>query len=103
MKLEQGIKYIIKKHHQDLAVNRIASMWTLFFKQGEVNNYSDAIQSDTSQYADFFKFMFLSGVYLAPSQFEVGFISEAHQMKEIDETLDIIDKYFFKAYHLFSK
>lgn len=103
MKMEQGIKYILKKHHQDFAVNRIASMWTFFFKQGEVNNYNDAIQSNTQLYADYFKFMFLSGVYLAPSQFEAAFISEAHSMKDIDETLEHIDKYFFKAFHLLSK
>ncbi|MDR0746352.1 MAG: glutamate-1-semialdehyde 2,1-aminomutase [Helicobacteraceae bacterium] len=53
------------------------SMFGFFFNDNEVKNFNDALQSDTKRFAKFHAAMLKSGVYLAPSQFETGFISLA--------------------------
>jgi glutamate-1-semialdehyde 2,1-aminomutase len=67
----------------------IGAMAGLFFTQGPVQNYTDALTSDTSKFARFFHGLLQSGVYLPPSQFEAFFPSAAHTPDVIAETLDI--------------
>ncbi len=69
-------------------VQRTGSMLTLFFHDGPVNNYNDALQSDTRRFARFFWEMLARGVYLPCSQFEAAFVSAAHTNDDIDRTLD---------------
>lgn len=69
-------------------VNRVGSMGTLFFTQGPVVDYQTALQSNTTAYAAFFRHMLAEGVYLAPSQFEAAFVSLAHTLADIDETVE---------------
>jgi glutamate-1-semialdehyde 2,1-aminomutase len=61
------------------------SMFGFFFNDSEVKNFKDALRSDTKRFAKFYTAMLESGVYLAPSQFETGFISLA-------TTDDLIDR-----------
>jgi len=70
-----------------LAQNRVGSMMTLFFCEGPVSDFEAAKRSDTAQYGRFFRAMLESGVYLAPSQFEVAFVSAAHTAADIDRTV----------------
>jgi glutamate-1-semialdehyde 2,1-aminomutase len=63
------------------------SMACMFFTDGPVRNWDDAAKSDTARYAKFFRGMLERGVYLAPSQFEAGFISVAHTTADIDQTV----------------
>ena len=65
-------------------------MHTLFFQAGTVNNYQDALRSDTARFAAFFNAMLEQGIYLAPSQFEAAFISLAHTDEELDRTCEAI-------------
>ena len=64
-------------------------MFTLFFTEKEqVNSFADALSCNTSTYAKYFKMSLDSGIYLAPSQFEAGFMSAAHTTKKIDKTVE---------------
>jgi glutamate-1-semialdehyde 2,1-aminomutase len=68
--------------------NRVGSMFTGFFAPGPVTDYASAKRSDTACYARFFHALLERGVYLAPSQFEAGFVSLAHTDEDIDHTLE---------------
>jgi glutamate-1-semialdehyde 2,1-aminomutase len=68
--------------------NRVGSMLTGFFCSGPVRDYATAKLADTKRYAAFFQAMLERGVYLAPSQFEAGFVSLAHTEAEIDATVE---------------
>jgi glutamate-1-semialdehyde 2,1-aminomutase len=70
-----------------VTVNRVGSMFTLFFTQGPVTDYKSAKRSDTKRFAGYFHFMLERGIYLAPSQFEAGFVSAAHTDEDIERTL----------------
>jgi glutamate-1-semialdehyde 2,1-aminomutase len=77
--------------------NRVGSMFTGFFTAQPVTDYVTAKQSDTRRYARFFHAMLEHGVYLAPSQFEAGFVSLAHTEADIDETLNAAAAAFSEA------
>jgi len=71
--------------------NRVGSMFTGFFRAGEVCNYADAKACSLDAFATWHQEMLARGVYLAPSQFEAGFVSTAHDDGIIDLTLDAAD------------
>jgi glutamate-1-semialdehyde 2,1-aminomutase len=66
--------------------HRIGSIFCHFFTDREVTDYASAKTSDTKRYAKFFHAMLDRGVYFAPSQFEVGFVSFAHNDDDIEAT-----------------
>jgi glutamate-1-semialdehyde 2,1-aminomutase len=74
--------------------NRVGSMFTGFFRDGEVWNYEDAKQSDLSRFAQWHGEMLARGVYFAPSQFEAGFVSIAHDDAIIESTLSAAEAAF---------
>ncbi|MHC4076227.1 MAG: glutamate-1-semialdehyde 2,1-aminomutase, partial [Planctomycetota bacterium] len=61
---------ILKERNLAHTINRIGSMFTLFFNPGPVTDYASAAQSDTRLYARYFTAMLKAGIYLPPSQFE---------------------------------
>lgn len=67
--------------------NRAGSMFTLFFTDGNVTDWTTANRSDRAVYARYFHACLEQGVYLAPSQFEAGFVSSAHDDSIIDRTI----------------
>ncbi len=67
--------------------NRVGSMWTTFFQKGPVTDYVSAKRSDTKRYAQYFHGLLERGVYIAPSQFEAGFVSLAHSKRDLDRTI----------------
>jgi glutamate-1-semialdehyde 2,1-aminomutase len=70
-----------------LRVNRVGSMFTVFFTNREVVDFETARTSDTQRFNSHFHSMLQQGVYLAPSQFEAAFISAAHTADDIDRTI----------------
>ena len=68
-------------------VNRVGSMFTLFFTSERVSDWSSSSKSDTVRFARFFHGMLDRGIYLPPSQFEAGFVSAAHSDADIDRTV----------------
>ncbi|MFN2512182.1 MAG: glutamate-1-semialdehyde 2,1-aminomutase [Pyrinomonadaceae bacterium] len=68
-------------------INRVGSMWTSFFTGGPVIDWTAANQSNRESYGRFFHAMLEEGVYLAPSQFEAGFVSLSHSDEIIERTI----------------
>jgi glutamate-1-semialdehyde 2,1-aminomutase len=77
--------------------NRVGSMFTLFFTNEPVVDWPTAKTSNTELFAAFFRSMLQNGVYLAPSQFEAGFLSTAHTESDVDATLAAARKAFAQA------
>ena len=75
-----------------IRVNRVGSMFTLFFTPEEVIDFASASRSDTERFARFFQGMMREGISLAPAQFEAGFVSFAHTDEEIARTLGACGK-----------
>ncbi len=74
--------------------NRVGSMWTTFFAREPVTDWKSAASSDRALYGRFFHAMLAAGVYLAPSQFEAGFVSRAHTDDVIEDTISAGKKAF---------
>lgn len=72
--------------------NRVGTMFTTFFTETPVRDWSTAKTSDTERFGQFFQSMLEEGVYLAPSQFEAGFISAVHDEATIAATIDAAAK-----------
>jgi glutamate-1-semialdehyde 2,1-aminomutase len=70
-----------------VTLNRVGSMWTLFFTDGPVFDYPTAKRADTKAFGMFFHALLDRGVYLPPSQFEAAFVSLAMGEREIEHTL----------------
>ena len=68
---------------------RVGSMFSMFFTDKEVVDYTTAKTSDTARFSKYFSLMLKGGIYLAPSQFEAGFVSLAHSDSDIDRTIEI--------------
>ncbi|MEO1051612.1 MAG: glutamate-1-semialdehyde 2,1-aminomutase [Bacteroidota bacterium] len=78
----EGIKRNLDQLSLDYTINHIGSMFSLFFRNGEVNDFEDAKQANLDLFGKYFRAMLNRGVYLAPSQFEALFISTS-----IDQSL----------------
>src|SRR6185295_14899074 len=76
--------------------NRVGSMWTSFFTDEPVVDWDTANKSDRQRYGKFFHALLEEGVYLAPSQFEAGFVSLAHTDEVIDKTIEAARKAIHK-------
>jgi glutamate-1-semialdehyde 2,1-aminomutase len=73
-------------------------MFTFFFSPDSVTDWESAKKCDTARFAKFFHFLLERGVYLAPSQFEAGFVSAAHSEEDIQATVAVARE-FFEAAH----
>jgi glutamate-1-semialdehyde 2,1-aminomutase len=92
-KLEAGLRANLEKTGVSGVINRMGSMMTLFFTENEtVKSFEDAMTSDTSKYARYFKKSLESGIYLAPSQFECLFVSDAHTDEDIETIIAANEK-----------
>jgi glutamate-1-semialdehyde 2,1-aminomutase len=65
----------------------LGSMWGMFFHPGPVRDFAQARQSDTALFARYFHALLRRGVFIAPSQFEAGFLSTAHDDAVVEETI----------------
>jgi glutamate-1-semialdehyde 2,1-aminomutase len=86
------IENLFKAKGIAVCINRVHSMFTLFFQQGPVYDLNTAQNSDTAMFARFFHGMLKQGVWLAPSQYEAGFMSFAHTNRDMDRTIDACSK-----------
>ncbi|MEW6574689.1 MAG: aminotransferase class III-fold pyridoxal phosphate-dependent enzyme, partial [Bacillota bacterium] len=77
-----------------VTINRVGSMLTVFFTPGPVQDFASATAADTAKFAEFFREMLKAGVYLPPSQFEALFVSTAHTLTDIDETVAVAARCF---------
>ena len=80
---EQGLRAASDATGRTLTINRVGSMFTAFFTEGPVTTWGTAADADTERYAGFFHGLLERGVYVAPSQFEAGFVSLAHTEEDL--------------------
>jgi glutamate-1-semialdehyde 2,1-aminomutase len=73
---------------------QVGTMFCTYFSQGPVTNWATASQSDTERFGRFFQAMLEEGVYVAPSQFEAGFMSTAHSDEVIETTIEAAGRAF---------
>ena len=91
-RLENGLRALCAKHQVPATINRLGSMWTLFFTASPVTDYATAKACDTVRFGRFFWAMMDRGVYLPCSQFEAAFNSVLHDEVQIDLTLAAADE-----------
>ncbi|GAB6075845.1 glutamate-1-semialdehyde 2,1-aminomutase [Desulfurobacterium crinifex] len=88
-KLAEGLREAARAAgiEDKLCFKKIESISIVYFTNKDVKNYQDALTSNTEAYAKFFRKMLEQGIYLAPSQFEVAFMSTAHTDEDIEKTI----------------
>jgi glutamate-1-semialdehyde 2,1-aminomutase len=81
----------LQKNVQELGISaqftRVGSMFSMFFTDQKIENFDTVKTCDTEFFKRYFNALLEEGVYIAPSQFEVGFMSAIHSDKEIDQTI----------------
>ncbi len=87
-RLESGIRRNIGKLGLPYSVNRVGSMMSLFFTDGEVAGFDDTKSTDGEAFRRYFESMLSSGIYIAPSPFEASFVSTAHSVEDIDTAIE---------------
>ncbi len=85
--LEAGLSAAANAAGIPVQFNRVGSMFCGYFATQPIHNLADAMLSDRARFAKYFHGMLNQGVYLAPSQFEAGFISLAHTEADIEATV----------------
>ena len=86
--LETGMTQAAKSAGVPVQFNRCGSMFCGYFTSEPVHNLADALKSDRERFKKFFHGMLDAGVYLAPSQFEAGFLSTAHTEADLEHTVN---------------
>jgi glutamate-1-semialdehyde 2,1-aminomutase len=78
-----------------LSSNQVGGMFGLFFsEQSPISNFRQVMACDQERFVRFFHGMLREGVYLAPSAFETGFVSSAHDEQAISTTLEAAERVF---------
>jgi len=86
--LFSGLEIAARIAGQDIKVNRIGSMGSIFFTKDPVKDYGSAKKANAVKYAKFYRAMLQKGIYLAPSPFETAFVSMAHDKDSIQKTVE---------------
>ena len=95
-KLMEGFKEAAKSAGITIQTEVRGSMFGYFFTEHAVKNYDDALKSDTKLFAKFHQAMLRRGIYLAPSQFETGFICDAMSEADIDLAVNAAKEAFLE-------
>ena len=89
-RLSGGMDQAFRRMEIPSSINRVGSMFTGFFTPGPVATLAQVEKSDTARYGRYFHALLERGVFLAPSQFEAGFVSLAHTEADIDLTVEAV-------------
>lgn len=95
--LAAGLAEMAQKHGLPTSFKRVGSMFCCYFTEEEVYDFPSAATSHLPRFKAYFKIMLENGIYIAPSQFEAGFVSLAHTIDDLDKTIDAADKAFAAA------
>ena len=90
----EGVKEIAARRKVPLQVAQLGSMFTLFFSQKRITNYQESCACNPTMFPRYFRTMLKGGIYLPPSPFETNFVSTAHTTRDIDKTLEVVDRTF---------
>jgi glutamate-1-semialdehyde 2,1-aminomutase len=94
-RLVEGVLAAAKANNIPMQANQAGAMFGLFFTdQQQVTSFADVSRCNIERFKQFFHLMLEQGVYLAPSAFEIGFVSSAHSDEQIEQTIACADKAF---------
>jgi glutamate-1-semialdehyde 2,1-aminomutase len=88
---EAGLRTILTKKGIPHQINRVGSMFCLFFTDREIVNVNDVMKQDLDLFKKFFWGALDKGIYIAPSPYETGFLSLAHTEADLDDTLSVFE------------
>jgi glutamate-1-semialdehyde 2,1-aminomutase len=94
--LVKGLSEAAKKVGVAFSAQSIGGMFGIYFSEQAPTSFSEVMQSDKDAFNRFFHHMLSEGIYLAPSAFEAGFISAAHQEDDIQKTIEAAERSFAK-------
>lgn len=86
--LEAGFKRNMEKLGLNYTINRAGSLVCLFFTEGQVTNFEEAMTCDTDKFNRYFKGMLDQGILIGPAQYEAMFVSTAHTQEDLDRTIE---------------
>ncbi|PID82288.1 MAG: glutamate-1-semialdehyde-2,1-aminomutase [Clostridiales bacterium] len=92
--LEKHFMDSAKKHNIPLTVNRVGSLFSIFFTDKEVVDFSTASRANSVRFKKYFKEMLERGIYLAPSPYEAVFLSISHSEIDLKKTAEAIEEVF---------
>jgi len=93
---ENGLRTLLSEKGVPHRINRVGSMFCIFFTDRDIRNVSDVMKQDLDFFRRFFHGCLDKGVYLAPSPYETGFLSLAHTEADLDDTLSVFDEVLSK-------
>jgi len=92
----EGFERLAAQYNVPVVVQRVGSMFTIFFTDKPVKNFDDAASCNEEQFKMFFHHNLSHGIYYAPSPYESNFVSICHKSSEIERTLAVADEAFKK-------
>lgn len=95
---EQKVQSLINENDYPLTQHRVGSMFSLFFSKYPIRNIDDVNLCDFKRFNQYFHSLLDNGIYIAPSQYEAGFISLAHQIADLDNTVHKIGETLKRLY-----
>ncbi|MEI8038302.1 MAG: glutamate-1-semialdehyde 2,1-aminomutase [Verrucomicrobiota bacterium] len=93
---EAGLRALLAEKGVPHRLNRVGSMFCLFFTDRDIVNVADVMTQDLGFFKKFFWGCLEKGIYLAPSPYETGFISLAHTEADLDDTLSVFSEVLAK-------
>ncbi len=95
--LTDGILDQAKANNIGMTANMVGGMFGLFFTDSDsVTNFNETSQCDVERFKKFYHLMLEEGIYMAPSAYEAGFVSNAHSNEDIQATIDATGRVFAK-------
>ena len=79
---------MLKNWESQARFTRIGSMFSMFFTDQDIIDFESVKSSNTDFFQSYFTALLEEGVYIAPSQFEAGFMSAVHTDEEIEQTIE---------------
>lgn len=85
--LVQGMENVAQKEGVEFCARNVGGMFGLYFRKTPPNSFDEIMQSDRDRFKRFFHLMLNEGIYFGPSAFEAGFVSAAHDERDLQQTL----------------
>ncbi|HBH27431.1 MAG: glutamate-1-semialdehyde 2,1-aminomutase [Desulfofustis sp. PB-SRB1] len=92
----EALREVARRAGIAVRINQIGSMMTMFFTDQPVTDFTSAMTADTERYGEYFRLMRSAGIYLAPSQFELLFLSAAHRPEDVQKLVEMTEWSFKK-------
>ncbi len=99
VKLQDGFEEILRQRGIKSAINRVASMITVFFGVESVTNADEARRCNREQFGRFFRGMLKRGIYFPPAPFEAAFLSCAHTNADLDMAIEALQDWAREETH----